>query len=513
MITAHHFSTFPFLQRLMMICIFLFSFVYGQTKVDSLLSLIKMDKEDTSKVNDLNLLAWELMYSNPDTSIIMGMQALELAAKILKSVTADKDEGLKLKAKKGIAQSCNGLGVFFWLKGAYPVSIEYHLKAYQIRKNIGSKLGMSTSLNNLGLVYKSQGNFIASLECYQQSLQLCTELGEFKLIATDLANIGSIYAELGENDKALDFFQKSILVGKKINDKVVMANTFSSIGNLYYYTNNYVFARKYYSDGLKIAEEIGNYHLVANILCNLGSIEASGENFDAAMKYFDRGLEIAWDLGDFGIIATITGNIGIIYSDQGNFREAERYLLESLEISKEIGSLLDVSNLSQSLSELYAKSGDFKLAYEYHVHYVTTNDSIFNDQKSKEIGRLEAQYELEMQTREQKLSEQEKLRFQIRQRTRKNLLQYSGILILLVLITLVVIIFGYIKVSARMASAITFFAFLLLFEFLLVLLDPYIDDWCNGEPAYKLFFIAIIAALIFPIHGFFERFLKKKMIK
>ena len=53
----------------------------------------------------------------------------------------------------------------------------------------------------------------------------------------------------------------------------------------------------------------------------------------------------------------------------------------------------------------------------------------------------------------------------------------------------------------------------ILFEFLLVLSDPYVDGLTNGEPMYKLLANALLAGLIFPAHAFFERVVKKRLVK
>ncbi|MFH1320237.1 MAG: hypothetical protein ABII90_06230 [Bacteroidota bacterium] len=58
-----------------------------------------------------------------------------------------------------------------------------------------------------------------------------------------------------------------------------------------------------------------------------------------------------------------------------------------------------------------------------------------------------------------------------------------------------------------------FFTFLLFFEFCLVYLDPYLETLTEGEPACKLTINAAVAALIFPLHGFFEERLKRRIYK
>ena len=42
---------------------------------------------------------------------------------------------------------------------------------------------------------------------------------------------------------------------------------------------------------------------------------------------------------------------------------------------------------------------------------------------------------------------------------------------------------GVVKVSPKVAEGLIFFAFLILFEFLLVLSDPYVDSVTGGAPA------------------------------
>src|ERR1035437_788820 len=93
----------------LLLCIF-HSFSFSQNrKIDSLRTLLKKDKEDTSKIIDLNAMGWELKYSNPDTAIILGNQALSLSEKL----SASPIEVLAKAGKKGIANSDGSLGIYY----------------------------------------------------------------------------------------------------------------------------------------------------------------------------------------------------------------------------------------------------------------------------------------------------------------------------------------------------------------------------------------------------------------
>ncbi|MBN4066150.1 hypothetical protein JYT51_02345, partial [Candidatus Amoebophilus asiaticus] len=65
----------------------------------------------------------------------------------------------------------------------------------------------------------------------------------------------------------------------------------------------------------------------------------------------------------------------------------------------------------------------------------------------------------------------------------------------------------------QISEGLIFISFLLFFEFILILADPYIELYSGGAPVYKLAFNAVIAALIFPLHQFFEGRMKKRIAK
>ena len=71
---------------------------------------------------------------------------------------------------------------------------------------------------------------------------------------------------------------------------------------------------------------------------------------------------------------------------------------------------------------------------------------------------------------------------------------------------------GRLSIPIRLAEGLIFFTFLLFFEFTLVLLDPFIEMYSSGAPAMKLLFNAVLAALIFPLHSFFEGRIKGRLL-
>ncbi|HJW30271.1 MAG TPA: tetratricopeptide repeat protein, partial [Saprospiraceae bacterium] len=140
-----------------------------QNTIDSLLTLLKRDKEDTSKVNHLNALAGELMRSNPDSAILLSKNAMQLA--------------VKMKWNTGIGRTYNELGWYYYMKGDYSMALENYNKALEIWEKLfdqhvtGEALkGKADAFRRIGSVYRDQGNYSQALDFYFKALQLDEEL-------------------------------------------------------------------------------------------------------------------------------------------------------------------------------------------------------------------------------------------------------------------------------------------------------------------------------------------------
>lgn len=484
------------------------------SKVDSLKQLIDSDVQDTSKLIHMNELSWELLYENPDTSILIANEAIELSMQVINKLGKEVDKtGMKNSSLISLAKANNNLGVCYEFMGDYVTSIFFHQRALRIRNLLNDKIGMGISLNNLGNVYDSQGNYIVALNYYLKSSVYFIEAGNIKRIAGSFNNIGIEYQRMNDYDMALEYFSKAAKMFVYMDNQNNLAQVYTNIAMCYDSKNNKKEALKYYLDALDIESENQNTYNISILYYNLGSLYLKNDELDSAEKYLSMALELHQAMGITYGVADGLGALGRVETLKGNYPAAVKFLKEGLDLSTQIGALELIKINNAYLSDLYSRTGQFDLAYKHHVEFTNIKDSLFNDEKSKELGKLETKYEMELAERDRvaRLEREENLRIQnIR---RKNLLQYSAISFILVLVGFLMLILGRVKVKPSVASAVTFFAFLLFFEFMLVLMDPTIDRWSKGEPMYKLLFNAGIAACIFPIHAFFERMLKKKLIR
>ena len=65
------------------------------------------------------------------------------------------------------------------------------------------------------------------------------------------------------------------------------------------------------------------------------------------------------------------------------------------------------SHAYRGLSQTYEKTGQFSKSLDYYKLYTTLKDSMFNEEKSKDLGKLEAKHEMDMAEVERKKHEEE----------------------------------------------------------------------------------------------------------
>ncbi|MGP8214691.1 MAG: tetratricopeptide repeat protein [Bacteroidia bacterium] len=190
-----HFRRLAFTICTSYVCISSLSLAQNKV-IDSLRHVLKTDKEDTNKVNHLNTLAYYFRNINPDTTIILGEQAGDLAKKIgwLKG--------------EGMAFRNTGLG--YYVKCDYPKALDNYYKALTISEESNYTQLKATTLSYIGLVCTSQGDYPKALEYDLKALKMAEEFKYKQLQANTLSNIGMVYFDQADYPKSIEYQLKSL---------------------------------------------------------------------------------------------------------------------------------------------------------------------------------------------------------------------------------------------------------------------------------------------------------------
>ncbi len=323
-------------------------------EIDSLLTLLKTDKEDTNKVKHFNALAFAFYHINPDTTILLAQQADSLAKNLLWA--------------KGEANAYRDAGLGYRVKGDYPKALDYYLKALKIAEETGDKPLQAKTLGSIGIAYRSIGDYTKALDYDLNTLKIDKEIGAKSGIAYDLSNIGIIYCDQGDYSKALDYIMKALKMEEEIGDKNGMALDLGNIGSAY---------------------------------------QGLGAHPKALDSYF-KALKMTEEIGDKSGMAADLGSIGTLYCKIGKFKKAEEYLEKAITIDSSIGEKNFLKEFEESFSQLYDTTGRYKLALEWYKKAMVLKDTLFNVDKNKALTRKEMTYEFEKKEAAQKAEQDKK---------------------------------------------------------------------------------------------------------
>ena len=483
----------------------------GQALIDSLEAELPKAKGDSNHVKLLNKLSGKYRDFNPDKGIYYGEKAVELAKKI--------------SWEKELATSYNSLGLNYISQSNYPKALEFLKKALKINKELNIKSSISMNQLNIGIIFKDQSDYPNALNYYLKALKIAEEIGSNSLKLKALGNIGTVYKEQFNNPKALEYYEKALKIAKEIGNKSFIALVIGNIGNIYLAQSDYPKALEYYEKALKINEELGNKYGQAIIFGSIGIIYYYETDYRKALEYYEKALKIAEEIGNKSMIALATGNIGDLYlkisqdslkispnelnnhisiNKALNLNNAVNYLNESIQLSIEIGEYSIRINSLKNLAKTYKLKGDFKKALEASDLHHKLKDSIYNQENQKKLDALTKEREEREAEKEAQLLA-EKIAY-------RNSLQYLGLGAIVILFAVLLLLQGRMKFNELFARALVFITFILTFEFIFVMIDPFTDDYSEGEPVIKFAINLALALIIFPMHQFFERRVTKTLL-
>jgi adenylate cyclase len=366
--------------------IFLFSLMLAllnissaqSNRIDSLLTILKTSGEDTNKVNILNTLSYELLYSNTDTTIYFANLAKNLAE--------------KLNYRRGVASAYLRLGQAYNNLGSYDQSQLFLSKALSFSTD---KLTTAKIYVNIGINHYEMSNYPEALKNYFTGLKAFEEAGDNKAIGSVYNNIALIYTDMGNYDEAL----KNHMAAKKIReangDKRGIAGSLLNIGIIYFSLGNYVEALNNYFAAREMYEELGDKNEVALSYSHIGLVYKSQQKYADALQNYFTALKIQEEIGDKEGIAVSNYNIGTAYVEQGKASEAGEWLRKGLQLAKEIGIKTTIQDSYLSLAHMDSALGNYKNAYEDHKMYIIYRDSIANKENTEKIVQQKMQYEFD----------------------------------------------------------------------------------------------------------------------
>lgn len=340
-------------------------------------------------------------------------------------------------------------GELSYAQGNYGMAFQFYDHALELIQTYNYNRYVPTILKQIGVIFRVTGDYVKATEHLTRALALSNELGNLQESAQIKTSLGWLYMNQGNYDLAMDFANQALVELQTIHDDAGMTNCYNLIGFTHMRKKEYSVAIENFQMCYKIRNEMG---LVADALSaqyNLGQVYRNMGDYNNALVIHKKVLARSDEM-DPRIRVMAFNSTGGIYTSLHKSEEAERYLSTAMAMARQIKLPIQLRDNYKLRAKLYEQQGDFLNASKYLTEYIDLNDSIFRAENQTRIAQFGALYRLEKKeaeisalNRDNELKEGKILLQETTLKMQRNILIFSILGIVLLLIVIYVFIIYY----------------------------------------------------------------------
>lgn len=464
---------------------------------------------------------WLNMPSNLDR------QQLAIAA-ITKGIAIAKDAQYNIET----ALLYQKYGLTYRYMGKLTEAIKFHEESVNyamLANNDSVKIVTEMSYAN-SLLSKDEN--LAAFKKFMVALNLAETINEKKLTITIYERIAFFYSKINQIEKSKDYYVKAINQAKALNDSTNEIYNYQNLILLYAQNKEFTIAKEY----LKLLQKkVGNNQTFRQLAINAelrivyyedeknlpeffrkntelfanfkkygmqseydrikGILFSYEGKMDSALYYFKL-AKVETNPNDFNAVMNWNASYAIYLEKNKKYSEAATYLELNIPYAKQIQSLTAQKEMYTTLDSMYIKAGDKQKEVANKLLLFSVKDSLDKQQKANDLLTVEIDMENKRNERD-RIANEEKI-------TKRNNLQYLGISAAIISLFIGLIALGKLKVKPWFIRSLGFISFILLFEFIILLIDHQLHEFTHGEPLPILLIKIVIIAFLLPLHHWLE---------
>jgi hypothetical protein len=426
----------------------------------------------------------------------------------------------------------------YWLEHSrVQKALDYNNQSISIASAIRSDSLLALAYGYISETWDQMANRLSEFQALLNERDFAEKSGVHYLILHSYTDLGKFYEDGKDPEKAKDFFTLSLKRSREWGDGYSLFNSLRALGRIHFAEKNESLGTSFYnkaitlSDSLKIQSmKIQIYLDLLNYYFNNGDpkkgftylnehpelmdliekygityqlnklyavLKSNEQNYDSALYYLKVAmpLELAQN-GNFNEKYNFIIQLANVYQNLQRFEDQKNTLLLANRLADSADDLYFRRDVAQQLDSVFVAVHDYKNAEHYLSLFNLYRDSLESLAKQKDLLNIEignANKRL-LQEKEAELTATRK----------RNNLEYLGITAAIATVFIILVLFGVFKISPAVIRALGFFAFIFLFEFIVLLLDEQIHEFTHGEPWKILGVKIIIISLLLPFHHWLE---------
>ena len=358
-----------------------------------------------------------------------------------------------------------------------------------------ANFGIGVAFTKLSDVNGALRHFNIAFEGYQQ-------IGDSMRMSLTCKETAIVYQQVGDIDGTLRYMRKAQAYGLGQGfygrSMTILARCHMDRGDL---DSALYYARL--ADVMKVPGT-DPYGYAAYKLIMAAVHAARGEG-DVAEPYYKRALAVADSAGTLDALIGASAGYAKLLIGQGRAEEALAYARKGFAATDEVRQPTLMIRSTTALSDAFAANGmiDSALVYSKLAH--AWRDS---------LAALQNRSQLQNQLFTQELKDREDAKLRAEEvASRSRNIQFGIIALIVITLGIFLLIFSRTSVvGAKAIKNLSLIALLLFFEFINLLLHPFLDRVTNHSPILMLLCMAAIAGLLIPLHHRMEKLITNMLV-
>jgi tetratricopeptide (TPR) repeat protein len=384
--------------------------------------------------------------------------------------------------------------------------IKTGLKIQNQAKNENRNIEMTVAYSFLGQGYRLLGNSIKALEYHHKAIATAEKTNSLSALAFAENQTAHIYRDREEYAKAATIYLSSTAHAEKGKNEIIKAWAPANLGAVYLATNNLDSSLMYSQRAYEIFVRLKSIENNSGYLfTNLGGVHSKLGNAQLAVSYFNMAINLYKGSSNIRYLNLLYNGLAEHYQRFNQTDSCVFYAKKAIAVVNNTSFFYLSSKPAKLLADIYEKTNcDSTLKYAKVLK--TANDSLTSSKTNQQILLMTFEEDL----RQQEVAA-EKLKAEDE---RKQNIQYALIAIgIIVLLSLYLLLSRSFITNTKLIEFFGVVALLIVFEFLNLLLHPFLERITHHSPLLMLLALVCIAALLVPLHHKVEHWATAKLVE
>ncbi|HEY4112260.1 tetratricopeptide repeat protein [Puia sp.] len=382
------------------------------------------------------------------------------------------------------------------------IGFTYAEQGLELSRTINYKRGEITCLNGLGHLNRVSGNYIAGIKYHMQALQISETINDQSGVALSYFGIAGNYEDEKDYKEALLYYKKIKQIEESLNSREGLGGVGLSMGLCYLHEGQLDSALKYEQNAY---EMLMNSRGETIAIARLASVHTAMNNYDVALSFYRMGIPIAIATSDNNALTELYSGIFTLFQKRQLYDSCIYYGKKELEAADKSGSPAAIAAACSDLFAIYKKINAGDSALKYLELAAVTKDTLITQEKIKQQQLLSFQEESRQHEKQAELKAAAE--------KRKQDIQFAAIAVGIISLILLFFLLSRNIMNANWIRFLGVLALLVSFDFINLLLHPYLSDYANDSPILMLCALVIISAILIPLHHKIEKWVIEKMVE